>query len=153
MTNTSFQFISSDRECMFPMNHVSMVFILPIILLWTNKCNLHSTSAPSGVSSNFSSSARVGFTPSAICQENILYTNFIIFQVIFLIKKNCRRKASIFLKGYDRWPQNKTESSMTWFVYKKKKESQIDPKWNFVVIVIKEKCSFRSQWYLFKLLI
>lgn len=26
---------------------------------------------------------------------------------------------------------------MTWFVYKKKKESQIDPKWNFVVIVIK----------------
>lgn len=35
---------------------------------------------------------------------------------------------------------------MTWFVYKKKKkESQIDPKWNFVVIVIKEKCSFRSQ--------
>lgn len=60
---------------------------LPIILLWTNKCNLHSTSAPSGVSSNFSSSARVGFTPSAICQENIFYTNFIIFQVIFLIKK------------------------------------------------------------------
>lgn len=61
--------------------------LFPIILLWTNKCNLHSTSAPSGVSSNFSSSARVGFTPSAICQENIFYTNFIIFQVIFLIKK------------------------------------------------------------------
>lgn len=37
---------------------------------------------------------------------------------------------------------------MTWFVYKKKrkKESQIDPKWNFVVIVIKAKCSFRSQF-------
>lgn len=63
----------------------------------------------------------------------------------FLIKKKLQEKSFNFFKGYDRWPQNKTESSMTWFVYKKKKESQIDPKWNFVVIVIKEKCSFRSQ--------
>lgn len=57
-------------EYMFPMNLVSIMFILPIILLWTQKCNLHSTSAPSGVSSNFSSSARVGFTPSAICKKS-----------------------------------------------------------------------------------
>lgn len=64
---------------------------------------------------------------------------------VFLIKKKLQEKSFNFFKGYDRWPQNKTESSMTWFAHKKKKESQIDPKWNFVVIVIKEKCSFRSQ--------